>query len=66
MACRCRKCLSELPPDDNPIPHEGRVFVVCEVCGNKRCPHATYHGYVCTNSNEPMQLPDLAKAGGLK
>lgn len=27
----------------------------CEICGNKRCPHHTYHGNACTGSNEPGQ-----------
>lgn len=30
-------------------------FIVCEICGNKRCPHATDHDLDCTNSNEPGQ-----------
>lgn len=47
-SCRCRKCL------------EGRGeriwrMVLCSECGNKRCPHATDHTLVCTNSNEPGQ-----------
>lgn len=27
----------------------------CEICGNKRCPHHTWHENACTNSNEPGQ-----------
>lgn len=27
----------------------------CERCGNKRCPHHSYHGLRCTGSNEPGQ-----------
>lgn len=30
-------------------------FVVCPVCGNKRCPHANDHRNACTGSNEPGQ-----------
>jgi hypothetical protein len=30
-------------------------MVVCERCGHKRCPHATNHLNLCTNSNEPGQ-----------
>jgi hypothetical protein len=33
-----------------------RNMIVCERCGNKRCPHATYHGLECTGSNEPGQF----------
>ena len=31
-------------------------MIVCPTCGNKRCPHATDHGYACTGSNEPGQM----------
>ena len=30
-------------------------MVVCQLCGNKRCPRATDHRLSCTNSNEPGQ-----------
>lgn len=30
-------------------------FVICPECGNKRCPKATWHGHVCTDSNAPGQ-----------
>lgn len=30
-------------------------FVVCDFCGNKRCPRASDHNNACTNSNEPGQ-----------
>lgn len=36
-------------------PFLGQLFIVCEHCGNKRCPHAAWHGHPCTNSNEPGQ-----------
>lgn len=32
-----------------------RPFIVCVVCGNKRCPKATDHNNDCTGSNEPGQ-----------
>lgn len=42
--CTCRAC--------NPrSPH----FIVCSVCGNKRCPKATDHKLECTGSNEAGQ-----------
>ena len=31
------------------------IMVLCPKCGNKRCPHANNHDYVCTGSNEPGQ-----------
>lgn len=27
-----------------------RPFIVCDLCGNKRCPHATDHRLTCTGS----------------
>ena len=36
----------------NPV---GMPFIVCSVCGNKRCPRATDCALPCTGSNEPGQ-----------
>lgn len=44
--CRCRRC----DPSG-----ALRRMVVCSVCGNKRCPRATWHENACTGSNEPGQ-----------
>lgn len=57
--CECHKCWSErraLVEHELPF-HEkiSRPFIVCDTCGNKRCPHATDHELTCTNSNEPGQ-----------
>jgi hypothetical protein len=30
-------------------------MIVCRVCGNKRCPKATWHENECSGSNEPGQ-----------
>lgn len=30
-------------------------MILCEICGNKRCPHANDHRHDCTNSNERGQ-----------
>lgn len=30
-------------------------MIVCNQCGNKRCPMATDHNHECTGSNEPGQ-----------
>ena len=53
--CRCICCLRER---DNPgeLPAEMTFMVVCETCGNKRCPHATDHRLACTHSNDPGQV----------
>lgn len=42
--CGCHKC--------NP---RAAWFVTCDICGNKRCPHATDHELACTDSNAPGQ-----------
>lgn len=36
----------------NPL---GMPFMVCQTCGNKRCPKATDCALDCTGSNEPGQ-----------
>jgi len=44
----CHKCFNEAKV---PV-----VFMlVCPICGNKRCPHASDHTLACTGSNEPNQ-----------
>lgn len=43
----CHKCW----PDDI---FQNRM-ILCRVCGNKRCPHATSHNNACTRSNKPGQ-----------
>ena len=48
--CQCRKCWNE-----NRKPGDFQPFIVCSICGNKRCPHATDHLNACTGSNEPGQ-----------
>jgi len=64
--CKCRRCLTErkeiktvsLTGFDLTTFKIGDTFVgmiVCEICGNKRCPHATDHRHQCTKSNESGQ-----------
>lgn len=57
----CRKCWEKEHGEKavgfenvliNPI---GMPLIVCSICGNKRCPHATDHKLACTNSNTPGQ-----------
>jgi hypothetical protein len=48
--CICETCM----PFDIAKPETLR-FIVCAICGNKRCPHATDHRNACTNSNDPGQ-----------
>lgn len=34
-------------------------MLLCSICGNKRCPHASDHDLACTGSNEPGQPGSL-------
>lgn len=45
--CWCETC--------RPITLADARMVLCPVCGNKRCPHATHHANACTASNAPGQ-----------
>ena len=52
MNCgNCEYCL-EGKLDSNGWPLNRQRMILCSVCGNKRCPKATDHNLVCTNSNE--------------
>jgi hypothetical protein len=54
--CQCRQCLrdrNERTAYGWPV--EASRMILCVICGNKRCPHATNHRNACTNSNEPGQ-----------
>lgn len=46
--CHCKTC--------RPITMTDMRMVLCALCGNKRCPHATNHVYACTGSNEVGQV----------
>ena len=48
--CYCERCLPNSILDPR-----GMRMIVCSICGNKRCPHATDHRNACTRSNEPGQ-----------
>lgn len=47
--CKCRRCM----PKEQLMIYP--MMITCNICGNKRCPHATDHELACTNSNEPGQ-----------
>lgn len=54
----CHKCLEGKTVDLGngfSIPVSRTRMIVCSVCGNKRCPHATDHELDCTDSNEAGQ-----------
>lgn len=55
MNCgRCHYCLKGVR-NNYGLPVTVTTMIVCAVCGNKRCPHATDHRLKCTDSNEPEQ-----------
>lgn len=63
QSCNCRQCLRDRDEHtmwgDFKAPAEMYTFIVCAICGNKRCPHATDHRHACTNSNAPGQAGSI-------
>lgn len=60
LACPCGTCddivrREVFALDGDELALLQRFMILCEHCGNKRCPHATFHGNDCTGSNEPGQ-----------
>jgi len=53
--CRCFNCLYDQFDPNTGLRLTLTRMVLCETCGNKRCPHATDHRFTCTGSNEPGQ-----------
>jgi len=56
--CGGRQCLRDRKEENPPgsgWPTELTIMILCPICGNKRCPHATDHRHACTGSNEPGQ-----------
>ena len=54
--CECINCIRKRNEKGaGGLPLEWTRMIVCSVCGNKRCPHATNHEYACTHSNDPGQ-----------
>lgn len=49
--CSCEACIRE-----RALETIGTRMIVCETCGNKRCPHATNHIHPCTGDNSPGQF----------
>jgi DNA-directed RNA polymerase subunit RPC12/RpoP len=66
MNCgNCWKCVDEASMS-SPWRIEALVsmrYILCPVCGNKRCPKATDHELECTGSNESGQ-PGSVYTGG--
>ncbi len=51
MECAAKRMAEETRQGKFPM----RMFIVCPICGNKRCPKATHHDHICSGSNEPGQ-----------
>lgn len=60
--CGCRQCRRERDEHfmfgGHKCPIEMAMMIVCQNCGNKRCPHASDHRHACTGSN------DVGQSGG--
>ena len=58
--CQCRQCLRDRKEGSRIgkrfLPAEMSRMILCEVCSNKRCPHATDHRHACTGSNDAGQI----------
>lgn len=50
----CYECLKD-KTNELGIDIPSTRMILCPVCGNKRCPMATWHWNACTGSNEPGQ-----------
>lgn len=57
--CQCIQCLRDRNEGAEFggifIPEEMQRMIVCQICGNKRCPHSTNHRNDCTGSNDNGQ-----------
>lgn len=49
--CQCEACFHKRHKD-NADPFFMSRMILCAICGNKRCPHATDHRNPCTDSND--------------
>ena len=57
--CECHRCIAEKKLTVYMFGRDMSLnmvkMILCPVCGNKRCPHASDHELPCTGSNEPGQ-----------
>jgi len=55
--CGCRACIKKRDIGKSIFDkEENSRMILCNKCGNKRCPHATNHENQCTSSNERGQV----------
>jgi len=52
--CYCYNCNIDRITESG-LPYTMSQMILCPICSNKRCPHATDHNLACTNSNDPGQ-----------
>lgn len=64
LDCGCWTCVSEEVSSREGAARFSMPFIVCDLCGNKRCPRATHHDNACTQSNDPEQPG--SRYGGMK
>jgi len=51
----CHRCLGDKPGLIDGLPMTMFRLILCPICGNKRCPHASDRRLACTLSNEVGQ-----------
>lgn len=54
-SCGCEACYKAVQMKHLGYNVRDRM-ILCPVCSNKRCPHATHHDNLCTGSNSPGQV----------
>lgn len=58
--CGCAECREAIDAViDSFYSMLSQGMILCPLCGNKRCPHASSHRYSCTQSNVFGQTPEL-------
>jgi hypothetical protein len=56
LMCECHRCIREQDiRTAEGLPISASRMILCPICGNKRCPHASDHELACTGSNAPGQ-----------
>lgn len=56
-ACTCHRCIwvKKIMGPSGMFLLSAERMILCTICGNKRCPHASDHDLACTDSNESGQ-----------
>ena len=63
IACDCHRCMKDVRVAVDmggghiarSIAYAATRMILCSICGNKRCPHASDHELPCTDCNDPGQ-----------